>query len=121
MFYRTAEQGKSAWYSSVATTIGVVQDVIDDIPDQPSFLAACRERRVFTDKELQEHWEWSKTAVRGEFLVVYSLPKRPTLEKLDGIGFVKANNAPRGFMCVTDESFERLPQISNADTRFIVR
>lgn len=122
VFYRTAEPGKSAWYSSVATSIGVVQEVIDGIPDLPAFLAACRKRSVFTDKELQAHWDYSKSRpFVVNFLFVYSLPKRPTLEKLDGIGFVKANNAPRGFMRVSDESFEKLLHISNADTRFVVR
>lgn len=121
VFYRTADGGP-AWYTSVATTIGVVQEVIDNIPDLKTFLAACRKRSVFTDKELQEHWEWSRSRpFVVNFLFVYSLPKRPTLEKLDGIGFVKASNPPRGFARVTDESFEKLLKVSNADARFIVR
>ena len=121
VFYRTADGGP-AWYTSVATTIGVVQEVIDGIPDLPTFLSACRKRSVFTDKELQAHWDYSKSRpFVVNFLFVYSLPKRPTLEKLDGIGFVKASNPPRGFARVSDESFEKLLQISNANTRFIVR
>jgi hypothetical protein len=96
--------------------------VIDGIPDLPAFLAACRKRSVFTDKELQAHWDYSKSRpFVVNFLFIYSLPKRPTLEKLDGIGFVKASKPPRGFARVSDESFEKLLQISNADTRFIVR
>jgi hypothetical protein len=55
------------------------------------------------------------------FLFVYSLPKRPNLKQLDEIGMVKANNAPRGFAPMTDESFEKLLKVSNADPRFIVR
>jgi hypothetical protein len=50
-----------------------------------------------------------------------SLPKRPNLKALDEVGFVKSAAVPRGFARVSDDSFERLLRISNADTRFIVR
>src|SRR5205823_3571687 len=58
VFYRTAEGGP-AWYTSVATTIGVVQSVVDNIPDLSTFLAVCRKRSVFSDSELEKHWNWS--------------------------------------------------------------
>lgn len=55
------------------------------------------------------------------FLFVYALPKRPTLQKLDEIGMVKASAVPRGFERISDDSFEQLLKVSNADARFIVR
>jgi hypothetical protein len=100
----------------------VAQEVVDGIPDLKTFLAACRKRSVFTDKELQEHWDWSRSRpFVVNFLFVYSLPKRPNLKALDEIGFVKSGAVPRGFARVSDDSFEKLLRISNADTRFIVR
>ena len=121
VFYRTADGGPG-WYTSVATTIGVVQEVIEGIKDLPAFLAACRKRSVFTDAELRKYWEFgSSRPFVVNFLFVYSLPKRPTLEKLDGIKFVRADNVPRGFARVSDESFEKLLEISHADTSFVVR
>lgn len=123
VFYRTKSPDGPAWYTSVATTIGVVQDVIDGIPDLRTFLAVCRKRSVFTDAELQRHWDYSpgNRPFVVNFLFVYSLPKRPNLKQLDEIGFVKSAAAPRGFARVSDESFERLLKVANADTRFIVR
>jgi hypothetical protein len=122
VFYRTKSDDGPAWYTSVATSIGVVQEVVDGIPDLKTFLAACRKRSVFTDKELQEHWDWSRSRpFVVNFLFVYSLPKRPNLKALDEIGFVKSGAVPRGFARVSDDSFEKLLKISNADTRFIVR
>jgi hypothetical protein len=110
-------------YTSVATTIGVVQDLITDIPDLKAFILACRKRSVFPDKELKKWWDWFPNArpFVVNFLYVYSLPKRPTLEVLDKIGMVKASAVPRGFARITSESFEKLLKVSNADTRFIVR
>jgi hypothetical protein len=55
------------------------------------------------------------------FLYVYSLPKRPNLSQLDGIDFVKASAPPRGFVRVSDQSFEDMLRISHAATNFIVR
>jgi hypothetical protein len=123
VFYRTAQPGKSAWYSSVATTIGVVQDVITNIPSLGAFIAACRKRSVFSDEKLREWWDYNRVSrpFVVNFLFVYSLPKRPTLEKLDGIGMVKVANPPRGFARITDDSFEQMLKVSNADARFIVR
>ena len=77
---------------------------------------------MFTDAELRKYWEFgSSRPFVVNFLFVYSLPKRPTLEKLDGIKFVRADNVPRGFARVSDESFEKLLEISHADTSFVVR
>lgn len=123
VFYRTKSDDGPAWYTSVATTIGVVQEVVDDIPDLKAFLSACRKRSVFTDDELQKHWNYSKYTrpFVVNFLFIYSLPKRPNLKALDGIGFVNSSDVPRGFAGVSDESFQNLLQLSNADTRFIVR
>lgn len=123
VFYRTAEPGKPAWYTSVATTLGVVQDVIDHIPNFETFLALCRKRSVFSDDKLKEHWDYTphNRPFVVNFLYVYSLPKRPNLSQLDAVGFVKADAAPRGFKRVTDQSFEEMLRISNAETTFIVR
>ena len=54
-----------AWYTSVATTIGVVQEVIDGIPDLTAFIAACRKRSVFSDKELKAYWDYFRRAARS--------------------------------------------------------
>ena len=122
VFYRTKSPDGPAWYTSVATTIGVVQDVIDDIPDLRTFLAVCRKRSVFSDAELKKHWDYSpKSPVRREFSVRLFVAEAAESEKLDEIGMVKASAAPRGFARISDESFEKLLKVSNANTRFIVR
>jgi hypothetical protein len=122
VFYRTKSSDGPAWYTSVATTIGVVQDVITDIPNLATFLAVCRKRSVFSDRELKEHWDYTprNRPFVVNFLFVYSLPKRPNLKQLTDIGVI-TNGAPRGFELISDKSFNNLLEVSNADARFIVR
>jgi predicted nucleic acid-binding protein len=120
VFYRTKTPEGSAWYTSVATTIGVVQDVIDGIPDLRTFQAVCRKRSVFSDADLATHWNStpSNRPFVVNFLFVYSLPKRPNLKLLNEQKILK--DAPRGFEPLSDQAFTRLLEVSNADTRFIV-
>jgi len=120
VFYRTASGG-AGWYTSVATTIGVVQEVITDIPNFEAFRAVCRKRSVFTDEKLKEYWDWSpgNRPFVVNFLFVYSVPKRPTLQTMSENDIMKT--APRGFELIKNEAFDRLLQVSNADARFIVR
>jgi hypothetical protein len=73
IFYRTAEQSKPAYYSSVITTIAIVEDKIDNITNVKDFIIKCRKRSVFSDSQLQEQWNWS-TQFRPfiiNFLYVY--------------------------------------------------
>jgi hypothetical protein len=119
VFYRTKSRGGHAWYTSVATTIGVVQDVFTAIPSLEAFLAICRKRSVFSDAELAKHWNYSANRpFVVNFLFVYSLSKRPNLKALTEAGVI--GEAPRGFMEISSEAFSRLMEISESDARFIV-
>lgn len=121
VFYRTRPEGKSARYHSVATTIGIVQEVIDNITTLAEFLEACRKRSVFTDEELAEHWNYA-SKLRPfvvNFLFVYSLPRRPNLKELTESGIIA--EAPRGFEPMTDDEFTKLMEITGADQRLIIR
>ena len=119
VFYRTKYRG-SGYHTSVATTIGVVQEVFDRIPNLESFLLACRKRSVFSDEDLTKHWEYQRynRPFVVNFLQVYSFPKRPNLRKLMEHGILQ--EAPRGFERMSDGAFSKLMEISNADTHFVV-
>ena len=118
VFYRTADRG-AGYHTSVATSIGVVQGMIDGIPNVRAFIAACRKRSVFTDPKLEEFWD-AKPNWRPFVLnfLVYSLPKRPNLKALQENDIIQA--APRGFDPMSDDAFERLLKVSNAKTGFVV-
>jgi predicted nucleic acid-binding protein len=122
VFYRTAEPGKDAYYSSVVSTIGVVESVVTSIKSESDFVSLCRKRSVFTDAQLKEHWNynprWRPFIVN--FLYVYSFPKRPNRKDLIDLGIFAGNYAPRGFDRISRESFEQILKLSLTNESFIV-
>jgi predicted nucleic acid-binding protein len=119
IFYRTASGG-SGHHTSVATTLGIIQNVVTEISSLDQFVALCRKRSVFSDEKLKEFWNYnpgSKPFVVN-FLYTYSLPKRPNLAKLKQERIIV--EAPRGFEEISDAPFTRLLEISHADKSLIV-
>ncbi len=118
VFYRTGSGGP-AYYTSVTTTIGVVQSVVTDIKDEQHFISLCRKRSVFTDKQLSEHWHYSANRpFVTNFLYVAPFPKRVNLKQLMEMGIIQ--KAPRGFEPLDNEAFDRLLGASHAEMRLVV-
>lgn len=115
VFYRTKSQSAPAYYTGVATTVGVVESVITEIKDEASFIALCRKRSVFTDDELRQQWNYNKhdRPFITNFLFVYSLPKRPNLEWLNKNGVIPdTRDMPRGFRKIRNEDFTNIVKYS---------
>lgn len=114
VFYRTKSGAAPAHYTSVATTIGIVESVYLDLPNFESFRAACDAVSVFTDDELREHWDYDR--LNRPFVVrvlcAYNLPRKPNLAEMKEKGVLTEH--PRGFEPLTDEGFKRLLEIANA-------
>jgi predicted nucleic acid-binding protein len=110
VFYRTGNSHPKI-YSSVVTTIGVVESVITDIKDEAHFIELCRKRSVFTDNELKKHWNYrlNDKPFIVNFLYVASLPKRPNLKWLIENGVLSSiSDAPRGFKKVSRDNFDKI-------------
>lgn len=120
VFYRTASGG-AAWYTSVTTTIGVVQSVITNIQNQDHFVQLCRTRSVFSDSELADHWNYfpNNRPFVVNFLYLYSFPKRMNRKSLVENGIL-GHDPPRGFERITDEQFQKLLGGSSVDRRITV-
>ena len=107
----------------VTTTIGVVQSVVTNISSEENFVELCRKRSVFSDDELRKYWNW-RTNSRPfvvNFLYVYSFPKRMNLESLINVGVIQSTEtAPRGFVQISDDQFNRILEGSEADGRIII-
>lgn len=119
VFYRTG-----GLYRGVITTIGVVDSVVEDIPDSGKFIELCRKRSVFSDDELLEYWNWKpkNRPFIVNFLYVYSFPApRLNLARLIELGIIAdTQSVPRGFVELFDEKFNLILEYSNAKTDFIV-
>jgi predicted nucleic acid-binding protein len=119
VFYRTKYNGP-AHYTSVATTIGVVQNLITNIRSLEHFIELCRKRSVYTDKELAAHWHYNSYSrpFIVNFLYVSSFSKRLNLNQLIERGII--TEAPRSFTPISDTAFQKLLEDSNADQRLVV-
>lgn len=118
IFYRTADGGPG-YYTSVVTTLAVVENVVDNFTHFEEFKKACRKRSVFTDEDLLTHWNYkSSKPFIINFLYAYSLPVRPNLKALKENNVIE--NAPRGFEEISDEAFKTILRISNADQSTII-
>lgn len=122
VFYRTASGG-SATYTSVTTTLGVVESIVKGVRDANHFVQLCRKRSVFTDQELINEWnrnpQYRPFVVN--FLYLYSFPKRMNLKSLVENGIIgNVQSAPRGFEILSDDKFEKLLGGSNVDRSIII-
>ena len=123
IFYRTKAEGRSAYYTSVITTIGVVENVQTAIKNQEHFISLCRKRSVFSDEELIRHWNYNprNRPFIVNFLYIYSFPKRINLEGLIKLGVIHdTESAPRGFERISDESFKKVIETTESNENIIV-
>ena len=118
IFYRTG-----GLHRSVVTTLGIVDNVHQNVRDEREFIRLCRKRSVFTDDQLQEQWRFGRhnRPFVVEFLYAYSFPKRPNMAALIQAGVIRdVDSAPRGFERITNEQFDTVVRLSETDTRLIV-
>ena len=103
-----------------ATTLGLIESVVENIRSEADFIALCRKRSVFSDDKLREHWnrDPQNRPFVVNFLFTHSFPKRPNLKALKENNIIQ--EAPRGFDEISDEAFWRLIEISNANKSLII-
>ena len=118
VFYRTG-----GYYKSVATTLGIVEKIHNQINSFEELLAICRNKTFFKPEELRAYWDrnprWRPFVV--EFLYAYSFPRRPNMEELIKLGVIAdVNSAPRGFSRITLNQLHLLLKASNSNEGLIV-
>lgn len=118
VFYRTG-----GYHKSVVTTVGVVENVIDNIASEADFIRLCRKRSVFTDEELSKHWNYRRNSKPFivNFLYAYSFPKRINMKRLIEIGIIKSvDDAPRGFREISARNLRDILRECQADESIVV-
>lgn len=122
IFYRTATKGKPGKYTSVISTIGVVEKIHNSIQNVDQFVKLCGHRSVFSEEELHKYWNEKKTIpFIVKFLYAYSFPKRLNLEKLIALGVIQnVYSAPRGFQRLSEQSFKRIIKETETNGTIIV-
>lgn len=118
VFYRTG-----GYHKSVATTLGIVENVVDGIRSFDEFALACGKRSVFDSGELRAQWDRNprKHPFVVNFLYACSFPKRPNMARLIELGVIRdVSSAPRGFERITEEAFRNVITSAECNQGIIV-
>lgn len=125
VFYRTAPRDKSAYYHSVITTIGIVEEIIDNIQNESEFILKSRKRSIFTDDYLKEFWNFNPRyrPFLIRFLSVFSFPlgNRLNRKSLLECGIISGEeNELRGLKRITKEQFILLLKETRTNESIII-
>ena len=113
LFYRMGESSPKK-YSSVITTIGVVEQVASGFSNEEEFLNCCQNRSVFSYSDLKRFWSNHRYNLKViRFIYVKSLSTRKNLDYLWQNNIVQFPNGPRPFTRISDEQFETILRDSN--------
>lgn len=125
IFYRTGTEGQLALYTSVITTIAIVEEKLDNIRSEEEFLRKARKRSIFTDEYLREFWRYNPSyrPFLIRFLSTYSfkLGQRLNRERLLDMGILTGEkNELRGLKEITSKQFCQILKEAQVNECFIV-
>ena len=109
VFYRSG-----GIYKGVATTIGIVENVINNIKDFDELLQICRKRTVLTEDQLKEYWNRfpRNRPFVINFLYAFSFVKRKTLKEMLDKGILPNMEAVKTITKIKRESLVQLITLS---------
>lgn len=121
VIYRTSENGKSAEYSSVATSICTVLEVIniDKFSSLEDFLRYCGKGTIFSESELIKFWNNNRYPYIIKMLYNAPLQKRIIRKKLiEQVGLDRNNYF--GYLSLTDNQFNKVLEMGEINESFII-
>ena len=96
-------------YSSVMTTIGVIDEIVNTFVDKEEYMSYCENRSVFTKEELEQFWNQHRANLCVvKFIYITSLTNKLNLGYLWEQRIIEAPNGPRPFDKLTDAQFEQI-------------
>lgn len=120
LFYRMGENGTNKKYTSVLTTIGIVDQLISRIQSEQELLNTCQNRTVFSEDELSKFWHNHNYALKIlKFIYVKSLTKRLPLSYLWERNIIVPPSGPRPFTPLSDEQFDQILSDSQTQLQFV--
>lgn len=121
VIYRTADEGKKAEYSSVATSICVISEIrhISEFEDYNEFYKYCSKHSVFDEDELKYFWRTKKYKYLVKMLYNIALKKRPIRQEL--IEEVGLDRTKRWVAVpLSNEEFQKILELGEVDESFII-
>lgn len=121
VIYRTADKGKTAEYSSVATSICVIEKIkhISEFKDYDEFYKYCSKHSVFNEAELKYFWKVKKYKYVIKMLYNLALPKRPIRQELiEKVGLDR--NERWVAVPLSDNEFKKILELGEVNESFII-
>ncbi|AYE35711.1 GNAT family N-acetyltransferase [Clostridium septicum] len=120
LIYRTKDKEKSASYSSVATSICVIEEVkhIDDFKDYNEFKRYCIKHSVFSEYELGRFWKSKQYKYLIKMLYNVALPKR--IVRQDLINKIGLDKNRWVAVNLTDKQFEKILRLGEVNESIII-
>ncbi len=119
LFYRMGEEGSNKKYTSVLTTLGMVDQIYYSFKTKEEFFSHCQNRSVFSKDDLDYFWNRHRGNLMVlKFVFVKSLKNRLTLDYLQQLGVVEPPNGPRPFMRISDDIFKKILSDSKTNVKF---
>ncbi|WP_195228367.1 GNAT family protein [Lactococcus lactis] len=121
VIYRTAEWGKSAEYSAVATSLCTVVEMrnTSSFNSLEEFLKYCGKGTIFSREELVNYWQ--KSSYRYILKMLYNVPLNKRIIRRDLIGRVKIERAGYwGYKLLSDEQFHKILEIGEVNESFVI-
>ncbi|MES5862868.1 hypothetical protein [Lacticaseibacillus paracasei] len=124
VIYRTADYGKSAEYSSVVTSVCVIDEVrnINSFTDEEDFMSFAGRGSIFSTDELHAFWKSKQYSQVIRFLYNLPLNKRITRHDLLTEGILRPNRRTQyfGFFKMADEEFKAILRAGKINENFVV-
>ncbi|EKO1912157.1 hypothetical protein PZQ55_001194 [Clostridium botulinum] len=121
VIYRTKDYDKPARYSSVATSICVVEEIkhINSFNNYDEFYNYCIKHSVFTEDELKSFWKTKRYEYLIKMLYNVALDKRPI--RRDLIEKAGLDGRKRwAAVDLTDEEFLKILELGDVSESFII-
>mgnify|MGYP000913109785 FL=1 len=121
VIYRTADSGKSAEYSSVATSVCTLIDkkYISKFSNLKSFIGYCGKGTVFTKDELKRFWDNGKYPYVIKMLYNFALPKRIIRKELIEQVVIDRNQRIM-VVPLSDEGFNKIIELGEVNEGYII-
>lgn len=126
VIYRTADEGKKAYFSSVATSICIIEEVrqMSTFSNKKEYVEYCTKYSVFTSEELnklydENHYKTSFPCYVIKFTYNIALSHRPNRKTL--INEVGLDSEIRwGCLKLTDKQFDKILKLGDVNESFII-
>jgi predicted nucleic acid-binding protein len=109
VFYRSG-----GIYKGVATTIGIVENIVTEIKDEKELYKICYNRTVLSKDELDAYWHWrpNNRPFIINFLYAFSFKKRMNLKNMLDEGILPSMDSVRTINQINRERFTKLINLS---------